>query len=386
MISSRFRLPTFAVTGILAAAVIAPATPVVAQASSTQGPMAAAAGRVAASSKGRSLSIRVVGLLPGMAATVKVKGPKRYKKSAVVATRKTFKRLRPGKYSVRALPVTFDGRTASAAISKSKVKVTTRRGATVTVTYADPGAQSPGGDDQPPPPGDDIGFIGSGTPPVITTTSVPEATSKTEYSTKLQATGPANISWGVESGSLPAGMFLYDDGTLSGTPFELGTFTFTALAEDYDSGASDSQSLTLQVKPRTASGPQITTTSMPLATKGKPYSGPLASTGGTQPVTWELTAGSLPDGLYLSDGAVEGYPDTAGSSSFTVQVTDDDDRTASKQLSISVVEFAITGSLPPAYVDVPYSYTLGSVNGTAPVTFQLQSGNLPDGLNLILLV
>nr|MCU0298577.1 hypothetical protein [Candidatus Nanopelagicales bacterium] len=141
MISSAFRVAALAVAGSLAAALVGPANPAAAASmhSSTQGPTTAAAGRVAAPAKGRTLTVQVEGLRPGMAATVKVKGPKRYKKSANVAARKTFKKLRPGKYSVRAMPVTFDGTTASAAISKSKVKVTKRRGATVTVTYTDPG-------------------------------------------------------------------------------------------------------------------------------------------------------------------------------------------------------------------------------------------------------
>ncbi len=382
------RLTALPVAVAVATAVLGAGTPVAAHVpthSFAQVPTPAAGSGVAAKAKGRTLTIRVVGLRPGMTTTVTVKGPKRYRKSARVAAGKIFKRLRPGTYSVRAQPVSFDGTPATAAVSRAKPKVTKRRGAAVTVTYVDPaGDQAPTGtDDQPPiPAGDQPPGPSGQIPPVITTTSVPDATSQTAYSTTLQASGPATVYWSVSSGSLPSGMYLLDDGTLTGTPYELGTFTFDVMVEDFDSGLGDSQALSLAVKPRTASGPQVATTALPQATAGTSYSAPLASTGGTQPISWEITAGSPPDGVYLSDGVLQGYPSTAGTSVFTVQATDDDGRTASRQLSITVVEFAITGTLPPAYVDVPYSSNLGSVNGTAPVTFQLYSGSLPDGLDL----
>src|SRR5713101_8034549 len=67
----------------------------------------------------------------------------------------------------------------------------------------------------------------------------------------------------------------------------------------------------------------VTTSSLPDGTVGSPYSAALAAAGGSPPYTWALTAGSLPAGLSLatSTGAISGTPTTAGTSSFTVQVT-----------------------------------------------------------------
>jgi hypothetical protein len=57
---------------------------------------------------------------------------------------------------------------------------------------------------------------------------------------------------------------------------------------------------------------------------GSAYSQVLAVTGGIAPYAWFITAGSLPGGLSLdvSAGTVRGTPTIAGTSSFTVKVTD----------------------------------------------------------------
>ncbi|HYL99069.1 MAG TPA: putative Ig domain-containing protein, partial [Blastocatellia bacterium] len=69
------------------------------------------------------------------------------------------------------------------------------------------------------------------------------------------------------------------------------------------------------------------------------YSATLAASGGTPPYSWGLAAGSgaLPAGLTLSTGgAITGTPTSTGSSTFTVQVSDNAANTATAQLSITV--------------------------------------------------
>ena len=68
----------------------------------------------------------------------------------------------------------------------------------------------------------------------------------------------------------------------------------------------------------------ITTASLPGGNIGVAYSATLVAAGGTTPYTWSITAGTLPAGLTLngSTGVISGTPTAAGSSSFTVQVTD----------------------------------------------------------------
>jgi len=86
------------------------------------------------------------------------------------------------------------------------------------------------------------------------------------------------------------------------------------------------------------SQPVVSTASFPNGTVGAGYGATLAAAGGTSPYTWAITAGSLPPGLTLntSTGAISGTPTTAGTSTFTVRVTDGASQTATKSLSITV--------------------------------------------------
>ena len=67
--------------------------------------------------------------------------------------------------------------------------------------------------------------------------------------------------------------------------------------------------------------PAVTTTTLANGTQGTAYSATLAVTGDT-PITWAVTAGSLPAGLTLSTGGVlSGTPTVSGLYSFTVEAT-----------------------------------------------------------------
>ena len=67
--------------------------------------------------------------------------------------------------------------------------------------------------------------------PAITTDNLPGGKVGTEYSANLAAEGTEPITWIIDSGSLPAGLAL-NGNTISGTPTEAGTFTFTVKAEN----------------------------------------------------------------------------------------------------------------------------------------------------------
>src|SRR5439155_15908379 len=124
----------------------------------------------------------------------------------------------------------------------------------------------------------------------------------------------------------------------------------------------------------------------PGGTVGTAYSQTVASSGGTAPLTWSVSAGALPAGLSLNTGtgAITGTPSAAGSPSFTIQVVDNVGATATKALSITVAATLsiTTTSLPGGTVGIAYSQTVGSSGGTAPLTWSVPSGSLPAGLSL----
>jgi hypothetical protein len=80
----------------------------------------------------------------------------------------------------------------------------------------------------------------------------------------------------------------------------------------------------------------ITTTTLPQALLGSPYSATLGATGGTTPYTWSATG--LPQGLSVNPatGAIAGTPAARGTYSVTVTVTTADNLTASTTLPLTV--------------------------------------------------
>jgi fibro-slime domain-containing protein len=81
--------------------------------------------------------------------------------------------------------------------------------------------------------------------PAITTTSLPSGTVDTAYNSTLAATGNATITWGLDGGTLPNGLTLTQNGTISGTPTVAGTFSFTVKATN--SAGNDIKMLSITI-------------------------------------------------------------------------------------------------------------------------------------------
>ena len=83
---------------------------------------------------------------------------------------------------------------------------------------------------------------------------------------------------------------------------------------------------------------------------------------------------------------ISGTPSGAGTSNFTVQVTDANSAMVSKALSITVgttPPTVTTISLPNATQNVAYSATLTASGGTTPYSWSITAGTLPTGLHLL---
>ena len=171
-------------------------------------------------------------------------------------------------------------------------------------------------------------------------------------------------------------------GLLSGTPTTAATSTPTIRVTD-SAAATSSTAFSLTITSPSALA--ITTTSpLPGGTAGVAYSAILTASGGTAPYTWSLQSGTLPAGLAISGQLITGTPTTAGTSAFTVKVTDNVAATATLAVSLTIASTlaVTTASLPGGTVGVSYTTTLAAANGTTPYTWAVTAGSLPAGLAL----
>ncbi len=194
-------------------------------------------------------------------------------------------------------------------------------------------------------------------------------------------------------GSLPAGLNLNPDGTITGTPTSIETTTANIQLTDGGSGSglSTIAAVTLSIvappsPPPTLSYPAVT------GPRNQPLS--LAPTVGhlTGPASYVLTGGSLPPGMSLDAGTgiIAGTPTTEGTTTGTVQVTD----TATSRSTSTAVTITVTAPLlsPTLGYAAPATWnqgtaltlipTIGNMANPADARFTLQAGSLPVGLSL----
>ncbi len=218
---------------------------------------------------------------------------------------------------------------------------------------------------------------------IVTGTSLPGGVVGVTYTTSLAATGGRSpLGWAVTGGTLPGGVSLAANGTLSGIPTAAGTFNFTVTVTD-DLGVNESKSVTLVIA---ASSLSITTASiLPGGIQGAGYTTALAASGGTAPYSFTVTAGSLPGTVSLGAGGdISGNLGAPATYNFTAQVTDAGGLSASKSFSIVVTASPPITSptvLPQGVVGSPYAYTF-SIQGGGTYTWAVTAGALPANLTL----
>jgi hypothetical protein len=147
---------------------------------------------------------------------------------------------------------------------------------------------------------------------------------KTAYSQPINVTPAANYSFAVTAGVLPAGLSLNSTtGVISGTPTKGGQYSFTITA----TGLSDckgSRSYSGSIASNTC--PVIALSSLPDGQVGQFYSqSVVASPDGNY--KYAVTNGELPPGLKLNgaSGLIKGYPTQAGTYTFTISATKNND-------------------------------------------------------------
>jgi large repetitive protein len=205
----------------------------------------------------------------------------------------------------------------------------------------------------------------------ITTNSLANGSVNVAYSAALQNTGGvAPFTWSLASGALPAGLGLNSSsGAITGTPTATGTSTFKVQVMDSSTPAQTAtQSLSLTIEQLS-----ITTNTLLNPMVGESYNQTLqyTETDATLPVTWSLATGStLPAGLSLngSTGAITGTPTTAGTTTFTVQLSDSSTppQTASQSLSLTVTTATQCGSGSESLLSGQYAMSLLGFDGSGP--------------------
>ncbi len=232
-------------------------------------------------------------------------------------------------------------------------------------------------------------------PPTIAAGSPPSGTTGIDYPgyTFAVASGGAYPFTWSETGALPPGLTLSSRGQLTGMPASAGTFAFTVKVTD---SSTPALTATLPVS-LTIGAIEVTPGQAPQAgVHGGGYSFTFNATGGIAPLSWAVTAGTLPPGLTLSsDGTLSGTTTTPSPTpfAFTVTVTDSSTPTpasSSAQFSIIVNEAmppTIVNTPPPtATVGLPYSFQFTASDGLAPLVWTAPSAPMaglalsPDGI------
>jgi outer membrane autotransporter protein len=179
--------------------------------------------------------------------------------------------------------------------------------------------------------------------------------------------------------------------TVSGTVSAAGSFNIVASATDSSTGNgpfTTGQGFTL-----TAGAPTLGMTpaagNLPM-NYGVATTINFASSGGTAPYSYALTAGSLPVGVSFSSGGVlSGTPTVPGNYNIAVRTTDSSTGAGApfslqQNYTIVVATPAIAidpPSLPNGSAGVAYNAQLSSSGGVAPYSYALLSGALPIGMS-----
>jgi hypothetical protein len=206
----------------------------------------------------------------------------------------------------------------------------------------------------------------------ITTTSLPNGTAGTPYTTNLAATGGSGTGYTFAvtagTGLSAVGLTLSPSGAITGTPTTGQAAGVVAVMVTDSAGNTAKQVLTL-----TIAYPTLTITSLSLSSgvAGNPYTSTLTATGGSGTgYTWAVTSGATSlsaVGLSLSSGGViSGATPVSGTATFTVQVTDSANNTATANLTVTITPSltVTTATLPPGVEGTAYNATLTATGGS----------------------
>jgi hypothetical protein len=201
--------------------------------------------------------------------------------------------------------------------------------------------------------------------------------------TFTESGGIGAVTFSIASGTLPSGLTLAANGTLSGTPMVVGTFPITVKVTDANgcTGTGPTYNLTITCQTITVTAPAMNS-----GTAGSPFSQTFTQSGAIGSATFTLAAGVLPSGISLaSNGVLSGTPLQTGSFPVTVKVTDANGCTGTTNYTLTIVCQTITVTNPAVNSGTagsPFSQAFTQSGAIGSATFSLASGTLPTGLSL----
>ncbi len=222
----------------------------------------------------------------------------------------------------------------------------------------------------------------------VATGSLPDGAINQPYAgQQLTVSGGTATSWSVVSGTLPPGITVSSSGVVSGTPTQAGQFTFTVQANGSEN--NDTKQLGIFVlaplELRLAGGVAPKSTPVPLNGKvNTPFTWDVDAVGGKGTYTYSST--TLPAGLTLdpATGTVTGTPTTAGVTTLTMTVADQNGGSATMEARLNVkalLAFRPIAKPRVGKVGKRYSWKI-PVIGASKTKLFVASGAYPPGLSL----
>ena len=219
----------------------------------------------------------------------------------------------------------------------------------------------------------------------ITDPATTTATVNLPFSQSFGAAGVVGApAFVIASGSLPAGLNLSSNGTLSGTPTVVGTFPITVKATDANSCSGTGAAYNLNVACGTIA---VGNPSTAVGATGSPFSQSFSASGASGTPAFTLSSGTLPAGLGLAaNGTLSGTPTEMGSFPITVKATDANGCVgtgATYALTIGCGGVTVTNpAMASGSTHSFFSQTFTAAGTKGPYTFALAGGTLPAGLTL----
>ena len=162
--------------------------------------------------------------------------------------------------------------------------------------------------------------------------TIPAGTAGTAYSQSFTQSGGIGATGFSLTGALPTGM-TFSGGSLSGTPTQTGSFPITVTATD-SNGCTGSRNYTLVINCQPIT---VNPATLPNGFVGIGYgTQTLSAVGAIGSVTFDVSAGALPNGVTISGAALSGTPTATGTFNFTLRATDGNGCTGTRAYTVII--------------------------------------------------